>query len=85
MQILSLLDDCNVLGVRVIAFDLSHAFNYIPHDLLLQRLTELDFPDCNFFVNWLNAYLCDRHQCVKLGEIKSCLTPVTSGSILGPL
>ena len=88
-RIISLLDDEDVYGVRVVAFDLSHAFDCIPHSLLLQRVAGLDFPGKVHFVNWLNSYLCNRQQRVRLGETKSRLISVTSGvpqgSVLGPL
>jgi hypothetical protein len=87
--ILKLLDDVNVCAVRLITFDMSRAFDSIPHHLLLSHLSKLSLPNCNSFVNWLNSYLSDRKQRVKLGNTKSSLTSVTSGvpqgSVLGPL
>ena len=88
-KMLQFLDDVDVRAVRLITFDMSRAFDCIPFHLLLARVSELDLPDCNFFVNWLSSYLYDRKQRVKLGNIKSSLISVSSGvpqgSILGPI
>ena len=87
--VLNFLDDINVGAVRVITFDMSRAFDRIPHHLLLSCLSSLDIPHCNLFVNWVNSYLSNRRQRVKLGHVKSSSSIVSSGvpqgSILGPL
>ena len=86
--ILRLLDNLSVGAVRVITFDMSRAFDRIPHHLLLSCLSNCDLPDRGSFVNWLNSYLSSRLQRVKLGNTTSSCLPVTSGvpqgSILGP-
>ena len=88
-NVLNYLDDINVGAVRVITFDMSRAFDCLPHHLLLSRLSSLDMPFCNFFVNWTNNYLTNRQQRVKLGNVKSSPSHVSSGvpqgSILGPV
>ena len=88
-MLLNFLDDVNVGAVRMIAFDMSRAFDRIPHDMLLSCLSSLDVPSCNYFVNWINSYLSNRQQRVKLGNFKSSTSRVCSGvpqgSILGPL
>ena len=87
--ILKLLDDSNVGAVRLITFDLSRAFDRVPHHQLLSCVSELELPYCSSFVNWLSSYLCDRQQQVKLGETRSrpvCVTSgVPQGSVLGPV
>jgi hypothetical protein len=88
--ILRFFDDPNVRGIRVIAFDMTHAFDSVPHNLLLQSLCNFrhEFSDSDMFLNWLNDYLCNRQQCVRLGNVRSRVLDVTSGvpqgSILGP-
>ncbi|MEL7308602.1 MAG: reverse transcriptase family protein, partial [Pseudomonadota bacterium] len=87
--VINFLDDFNVGAVRVITFDMSRAFDRVPHHMLLLALSSLNIPDCNLFVNWINSYLSNRQQRVKLGNIRSSSSPVSSGvpqgSILGPL
>ena len=89
-SILRLLDDSSVVGVRVVAFDMTHAFDSVPHHLLLRALSEVVkcVPDGNYLLNWLNDYLCKRKQRVRLGNTRSDVVNVTSGvpqgSILGP-
>ena len=78
----------DVKAVRILTFDMTKAFDCIPHHLLLSRLSEFSLPDCNVLINWLNSYLCNRQQRVKLGDTRSPSVKVTSGvpqgSLLGP-
>jgi hypothetical protein len=87
--ILKFLDDVNIRAVRLITFDLSRAFDCIPHHLLLSCISKLDLPHCNSFVNWLRSYLYGRVQRVKLGNTRSSSISVCSGvpqgSVLGPI
>ena len=87
--VLKSLDDCNVGAVRLITFDMSRAFDRVPHHQLLYCISKLPLPNTSSFVNWLNSYLSDRQQRVKLGETRSSLALVTSGvpqgSVLGPI
>jgi hypothetical protein len=83
------LDDLSVCAVRIVTFDMSRAFDSIPHHLLLHRISLLDLPCNSNFVNWLNSYLSERYQRVKLGNVRSSNVLVTSGvpqgSVMGPL
>jgi hypothetical protein len=85
---LKFLDDSDVAGVRIITFDMSRAFDCVPHDVLLSCLSKFDFPFYKSFVNWISNYLTDRKQRVRLFQTTSSLTDITSGvpqgSILGP-
>ena len=87
-NVLKFLDDPNVAGARIITFDMSRAFDCVPHNYLLNRLCEFKFPFSENFVNWISSYLSNRKQRVKLFQTVSSLTDVTSGvpqgSVLGP-
>ena len=67
--------------------DLSKAFDYLPHNLLL--LKPKAYGVSENAVNLLENYLTNRRQCVKLGNFRSDFQPilkgVTQGSILGPV
>ena len=80
--------DQSVKAVRIIAIDLSKAFDGIPHDLLLDKLSGLSVPDVAFFVNWIKSYLSNRQQRVRLSTFISSLVAACSGvpqgSLLGP-
>lgn len=86
--VLKLLDDSDVSGVRVITFDMTRAFDSVPHHLLLSCLSKLQIPDCELFVNWINSYLSNRKQRVRMFNTLSSLSDVISGvpqgSVLGP-
>ena len=68
-------------------FDLSKAFDTVPHQQLLFKLFELQVDP--FLIRWVSNYLTDRTQSVVLGGVQSNLLPVVSGvprgSVLGPL
>ena len=68
-------------------FDFSKAFDQIDHGLLLRKINCNEIGGKVFKI--LKSYLNDRLQYVKIGNLKSKHSPVTSGlpqgSILGPL
>ena len=73
--------------MKLTSFDLTKAFDCVPHHLLLRRLREVeDLPPG--FISWLADYLTNRKQRVKLGRTLSSEAYVSSGvpqgSILGP-
>ena len=73
--------------VCVIFFDVSKAFDKVPHLPLLQQMEEINLNP--YLIRWFKDYLSDRHQVVAVeGEVSNKL-PVVSGvpqgSILGPL
>lgn len=68
--------------------DLSAAFDTIDHGILLQRL-EKWYGFSGVVISWLNSYLSDRLQSVKLDHCLSkkeiLRSGVPQGSVLGPL
>ena len=71
----------------LIFLDFSKAFDTVNKRLLLEKLKILGF-DINS-VSWINSYLTDRYQSVKMGDVSSewklIKNGVPQGSILGPL
>jgi len=88
-KILCFGDDVDIRATRVVTFDMTRAFDCVPHHLLLSCVSKLKLPDGNNLVNWLNSYLQDRTQRVRLGMTKSSFTSVSSGvpqgSVIGPI
>ena len=81
-----LLDDVAVIGVAVLAYDFSKAFDQIGHDIIVKKLVENRFP--LGFILWIVDYLSNRTQMVKIFNTISNQLAVVSGipqgSILGP-
>jgi len=71
----------------LIGLDLSAAFDTIDHCVLIDRLRET-FGVSGVALRWLQSYLADRTQCVKVGSEQSPTSTVTvgvpQGSVLGP-
>lgn len=70
-----------------IFLDFAKAFDTVPHDLLLLKLSNLNL-DPNILA-WLNCFLTNRYQFVTVNSINSDFSSVNSGvpqgSVLGPL
>ena len=73
--------------VAIAALDLSKAFDSLAHNLILKKLDDMGLNESA--VRWIESYLKNRKQTVKLGGIESDQENVESGvpqgSILGPL
>jgi hypothetical protein len=78
------LDKQDVIGVKIIAFDLSKAFDKVCHFRLLQRLCELNLQ--TELIIWLASYLKNRKFKVRLcgtySETKEITSSVSQGSVL---
>ncbi len=74
--------------VVVVYFDVSKAFDRVPHHLLLAVLRDR-FNIPSYILSLLHRYLYDRYQIVKVGSVLSdsvlLKSGVIQGSILGPL
>ncbi len=72
---------------HVLLCDFSKAFDLVDHQLVLQKLSDLDIPP--FLVKWAASFLLKRMQQVKIGSHVS--TPVLlnarcpQGTLFGPL
>ena len=79
------LDNDYVVGA--ILMDLSKAFDCVPHDLLLAKLSAYGFS--NEALSYVMTYLTDRKQSTRLNNFYSTfqliLSGVPQGSILGPI
>lgn len=77
----------NGYEVCAVFFDFRKAFDSVPHQALLQKLSTTGLDDC--LLNWLHNYLCDRTQSVVVegahSDVESVLSGVPQGSVLGPL
>ena len=72
---------------HIISFDFSKAFDRVPHDLLLLKLSAYKFhPMC---IDWIKDWLTDRVSVVSANGLRSkefdVCSGVPQGSVLGPL
>ena len=77
----------NNFVVGAVLTDLSKAFDCIPHDLIIAKLSSYDVSD--EALSYIYSYLTNRRQCVRINNIHSQLETIISGvpqgSILGPI
>jgi hypothetical protein len=68
-------------------FDVSNAFDLIPHALLLHKLSALGLS--GGYVNWFHSYLSGWQSQVRVSGVLSSpfeiISGVPQGSVLGPL
>ena len=73
--------------VDIICTDLEKAFDKVPHRRLLGKLRYFELRDK--LIKWIEGFLCNRIQRVKINGILSKPKPVLSGipqgSVLGPI
>ncbi len=73
--------------VRILFVDFSSAFNTSIPNLLLPKLTQLSVPTS--ICQWINSFLTDRQQLVRLGKYTSSTCTISTGAphgcVLSPL
>jgi hypothetical protein len=71
----------------MVLLDFSKAFDRVNHHTLLDKLRNLEVPE--LIIDWIESFLADRYQRVKIGthcsEWKSLNGGVPQGTKLGPL
>ena len=71
----------------VVYLDMSKAFDYINHSILLRKLKAIGL--ASSAISWFNSYLSQRSQVVRINAALSDALPVTrgvrQGSLLGAL
>ena len=74
----------NTLNIFV---DLKKAFDLVDHNILIKKLEKYGIRGLP--LTWFRNYLSDRSQCVKIGNFKSEILPITlgvpQGSVIAPL
>ena len=77
----------NNFVVGAVLTDLSKAFECIPHDLIIAKLSANNFSD--EALSYIYSYLTNRRQCVRINNIQSQLETiilrVPQGSIFGSI
>ena len=70
--------------VRVISFDLSKAFDTVPHEIICEKLKATDLNP--YIINWIINFLSNRKQRVVVDETKyvHINRGVPQGTVLGP-
>ncbi len=73
--------------VRILFVDFSSVFNTIIPDTLQNKLTQLSVPTS--VCQWINSFMTDRQQLVKLGKFtystRTIITGAPQGCVLSPL
>ena len=91
-QLLRVMDDWTRLlenggQVDVVYTDLEKAFDKVPHKMLVAKLKQLNLNES--ITRWIESFLVNRRQRVKINDCLSKWTPVVSGipqgTVLGPL
>ncbi len=67
--------------VRILFVDFSSAFNIIISNHLLQKLTQLSMPTST--CQWINSFLTDRQQLVRLEKLSSSTRTISTGAPQG--
>ena len=92
LQLLKIIDDWlvnleNGNQIDVIYTDFEKAFDKVPHKRLLMKLTSYRVDEK--LIAWIEAFLCNRMQQVKINGVlsgsKSVLSGIPQGTVLGPL
>jgi hypothetical protein len=92
LQLLEVMDSWTALlddgqPVDVIYLDFKKAFDTVPHQRLLKKLSAYGFR--GNLLTWLEDFICNRFQRVKIGdsfsEWSQILSGVPQGSVLGPM
>ena len=77
----------NNFVVGAVLTDLSKAFDCIPHDLIIAKLSAYNFSDDA--LSYIYSYLTNRSQCVRKNnthsQLETIISGVPQGSILGPI
>jgi hypothetical protein len=85
-DIVSSLDKQNCHQVKALLLDFSKAFDVVDHSIVLRKINILNIPQ--YIKNWINSFLTDRSQRVKINGVTSSDEAVNrgivQGSALGP-
>ena len=78
--------DEDVDFVRIISFDLSKAFDSVPHDIICEKLKATNLNP--YVINWIIDFLIDRKQRVVVDGLETEYVDLTrgvpKGTVLGP-